>query len=401
MNSKTVNKIISVIVALLLWVFVIGEVNPVTQTTLAGVPVSLLNEETLTSRGLAIAGEGVYTADVLVEGQRADISKISPEDIVVTADLFGYGKGQSYLEISVKGPSSASNLEAKPARIPITIEELVSVSKPVSLSVTGLDVGKAEVGDIVLNPEEIEVIGAKSQVAAVNRIQVKVDGTKILENGKTLQLKAVPVDVSGMVVPNVELSADYVEMKAKLYAVKDVQLKLSTQGAIANGYSISSIDVPQTVKIKGPVSVLKNLESLSMEPINLEGLSANATLKVTVLLPDKVELADENKTIRAGITLKSVDSKEFTFSTSDIGLEELPEGLSATVDDGSISIKVYADEAVLEQLTKSDVVLKVSLAQATIETNSAAITAVCSQPVSSIVVKPQTITVKISESGVE
>lgn len=397
MNNKTVNKIISVMIALFLWVFVITEVNPVTQSTMPTVPVSLLNEESLASKGLAVAGDGGYAVDVVMEGQRADVAKVSQEDIVVTADVFGYGKGQSYLEVTVKGPSSLTSLESKPARIPVTIEDLVTVGKNVSLEVSGLDSSKAEVGNIILSPEQIDVSGAKSQVAKVNRILVKADGNKIKENGSSMQLKAVPVDASGTVVSNVELSSDTVKLSAKLYTVKDVNLKLVTEGAVANGYTISSIDVPKTVKVKGPASVLEGLDSVSMEPVNLNGLSANATLKVNIALPDRVELADENKIVRAGIILKSVGSKEFTFSASEVDIKDVPEGLSFTAADESISVKVYAEDDVLAQLTKDDITLEASLSLATAETTSAAVTALCSKTTSEIVIKPQTITVKISE----
>ena len=40
------------------------------------VPVQLLNVQSLTARQLAIAGDGEYTVDVVVEGRRADIAKI-------------------------------------------------------------------------------------------------------------------------------------------------------------------------------------------------------------------------------------------------------------------------------------------------------------------------------------
>jgi hypothetical protein len=62
LKSNTANKIISVIIAILLWTYVIGMVDPTKTTTIRDVPVQLLNEDSLTSKGLALSGEMDYTA---------------------------------------------------------------------------------------------------------------------------------------------------------------------------------------------------------------------------------------------------------------------------------------------------------------------------------------------------
>jgi hypothetical protein len=48
LKSNTANKIISVIIAILLWTYVIGMVDPTKTTTIRDVPVQLLNEDSLT-----------------------------------------------------------------------------------------------------------------------------------------------------------------------------------------------------------------------------------------------------------------------------------------------------------------------------------------------------------------
>ena len=66
-SGRTISIIISIIIALLLWSYVIIQVNPTKEETIARVPVQLLNVQSLTVRQLAIAGDGEYTVDVVVE----------------------------------------------------------------------------------------------------------------------------------------------------------------------------------------------------------------------------------------------------------------------------------------------------------------------------------------------
>jgi len=87
--EKTVVMIISLVIALFLWGYVIGKVNPLDTVTISDVPVQVLNSESLSDRGLALSGGASYTVSVSIEGTRADISKITASDIVATAEEQG------------------------------------------------------------------------------------------------------------------------------------------------------------------------------------------------------------------------------------------------------------------------------------------------------------------------
>ncbi len=399
MKSSTFNKVLSVVIALLLWVYVIGEVNPTTQHTFTNVPVSLVSMETLTSRGLAVAGSSDYTVDIVVEGQRADISKLNMDEVVATADLFGFGKGQSYIEVSVKVPETVKKIEVRPARIPVNIEELVAVSKPVRVSVNGLETGNQEVGNIKLKPSEIEVTGAKSQVDSVEFIQATLDATKILENGSTLQVTAIPLDHNETPVRNVRLSSEYVEVSAKLFGVKSVKLNAQTIGELSEGYEISSIELPNTIAVKGSKSTLRSLTEVNTEAIDLTDVSSNTTQKVKIQLPDGVELANANKTIEVKILVKEVVAKEFTYSADEIAVEGLSQGYKASIQTSEITVKVIGDDSVMDTIQKEDFKLLINLTDADTTTASAKLVVNHTKTVSRIIVTPEELNITVNEES--
>ena len=115
-SGSLFDKIISVVIALILWVYVVNVINPPSSSTIAGVPVRLLNQEVLAASNLAIAGADQYTVDVVIEGARSDILDIEEEDITANADLFGLGKGQNYLVVTVSVPEKITVKEIKSAR---------------------------------------------------------------------------------------------------------------------------------------------------------------------------------------------------------------------------------------------------------------------------------------------
>ena len=121
-SSRTITIILSVVIALILWSYVIIQVNPTKKETISKIPVQLLNVQTLTARQLAISGDGEYVVDVVVEGRRADIVKIKSEDIVAEADLFGWSKGENYIPVNVKVPSALKIVEIRSAKNDSSVE---------------------------------------------------------------------------------------------------------------------------------------------------------------------------------------------------------------------------------------------------------------------------------------
>lgn len=57
LENKNVLKIISLIIAILLWVYVMGEVNPDTKEKISDIEVTFVNTETLADEGLAVVHE--------------------------------------------------------------------------------------------------------------------------------------------------------------------------------------------------------------------------------------------------------------------------------------------------------------------------------------------------------
>ena len=91
-QSKTAMKVISLLMATILWGYVIWETNPVIKPTIGNVPVQMLNTDSMEEKGLIILNPQDYTVDVKVQGKKIDAGNIKAGDIRVTADLEGCGE---------------------------------------------------------------------------------------------------------------------------------------------------------------------------------------------------------------------------------------------------------------------------------------------------------------------
>jgi YbbR domain-containing protein len=355
LNSNTFYKIISVLVAVVLWAYVIEATEPVKKQTIQDVPVQLLNEESLAARGLALSGEANYTVDVEIQAKRADLSKISAGDIIAEADLFGYSIGKNYIPVTINAPENVTILSFSPVKINVVIEELVEVSRPIRVNFIGQFEDGIEAGRITTQPEVIKVSGAKSDVSTVAYIRADVPTTSLTEEETTVQANAVAVNRNGDEVSNVRLSTFFVSVTARLSKVKEVPLSVEITGEVAPIYEVIDLDIPSSVKIKGSRSDLAGISGLTAEAIDISPVSSTSRIPLKIALPEGVEFANGYENVAVGITIKPVATTEFVYTSDEILMEGVDGVSDIIITTPQIKVIVSGSEEVIADLKKEDV----------------------------------------------
>lgn len=396
-SGSLFDKIISVVIALILWVYVVNVINPPSSSTIEGVPVRLLNQEVLAASNLAIAGETDYTVDVVIEGARSDILDIAEEDITANADLFGLGKGQNYLVVTVSVPEKIAVKEVKSARIPVLIDELVKVSKPVRLHMTYINKGY-EIGGVTINPDEVIVIGAKSLVDAVSYVEVMVSEEKLTEEASTLQCSTKAVNADGDAMQGVRLSSAYVEVTASLYETKTVPLQVPIEGTLGDYIELVSQEIPQTITIKGPAVILENIQAIIARPVEIEGLTKDATIPVIPILPEGVEAAEESSDLTASFKLTVVKEASFDYGPGDIWIYNIPDGYEVDVLTETVTVTARGEEAIIQVLQRTDLQPAFNAAALTVGESDIQVATRYAQQMVNVELEPLTIRVRVSVS---
>lgn len=355
LNSNTFYKIISVLVAIVLWAYVIQVTEPVKNQTIQDVPVQLLNEESLAASGLALSGEASYTVDVEIQAKRADLTKISAGDILAEANLFGYSMGKNYIPITVTAPDDITIIAVKPIKIDVVIEEMVEVAKPIKITFIGQFAEGIEAGQVTTQPEEILVSGAKSEVSAVAYVKAEVNTSSLTTEGGTIQAKAVAVNSGGDVVQNVRLSSSFIDVTAKLSEVKEVPLSVEITGEVAQIYEVTSLDIPDSIKIKGTKEALAAVTGLSGTAIDISNVSSTSKLPIVISLPEGVEFATGYENLAVNISIKPVATKQFTYTAEEIQLEGIDGVSNITITTPQITVTASGSEVVIAGLKKEDI----------------------------------------------
>lgn len=354
LNNNTFYKIISVVIAICLWAYVIEVLNPPKTDTVIDVPVQLLNVDSLAAKGLALSGEANYTVDVKVEGKRSDLAKLDANKIVANADLFGYSIGKNYIPITLQAPDGITILQKDPSKINVVIEELVEVVKPIKVTFIGQLEDGIEAGQITTQPTEIKVSGAKSEVSAVAYVKVEVNTAKLTTEATTIQANAVAVNSNGDVVKNVRLSSAYIDVTARLSEVKQVPLTVDVTGAVDPIYEVTSMEIPDVVKIRGTKDALAAITELTASPVDISAVASTTNIPLDIPLPEGVEFASGSENLTMDITIKPIATKQFTYTSDEILLEGMEGTSNITITTPQVTVTASGSEVVIAGLKKSD-----------------------------------------------
>lgn len=191
MKNKIMSLLLSLAVAVALWVYVITTVSPGSTVTISGIPVVYEGETVLTEdRGLMLTSEKNATVSLTLSGNRSDLAKLDKSNIAVKVDLTKiYDPGDRKLTYSYTWPADVPNnaitVESKyPGEIPVTVEKKLKTAIAVQVAYNG-SVPEGFMDDrenAVLDYPEIRVEGPSSVVSLIDHARIEVDLTDRTES---------------------------------------------------------------------------------------------------------------------------------------------------------------------------------------------------------------------------
>lgn len=395
LQNKTFTKVLSVVIALVLWVYVIGEVNPTTTKTLENIPVKLLNTENLASKGLVVLDGDSFTVNLTVEGKRADILSINTENLLVTADLFGYGLGENYIAVNVELPNGITLVSSEPSKLKVLVDELITAIKPVVLRYVGELEEGMEPGQITQSAEAIEINGARSLVEKVSYIGADVDVTKLDTELKTMEAYAFAYAENGEVISNVKLASDVIDVSARLMSTKEVPLKLAMTGEELPDLQITSMDIPKTIVIRGDVEALALVEEIQAKDIDINSYTTSTEIPIEVFLPEGIEVATASDNLMAKLVIKGLSSKSFEYNTSVIKIDGLAAGFAAEIVPSNLIVSIVDKDTVLADINSTDVDIRINLEGLSMGAHQVNVTATVQDGERNASISPTQITVNI------
>lgn len=384
LTNNILLKGVSVAIAVVVWLLVINVDDPIIVSSISGVAVQVQNEAYIESGGkMSMIKDGENIITVEVKGKRSIVDKLSPEDLVATADLKQIVNMETdpiMVPIAVTcSKLKSADLEPNPRNLSVDIDDIMTQEYIVTVTSGESQPGKGyEIGSLTANPDKVSITGPQSLVRKIDKVVVTVDASNIQEN-TTKQVGLEIIDKnqdkfseSQMSYLKYDTSVPKVYVSVGLWAIKnDVSIKGGYVGTAAGGYKVDKITfTPENISVAGSQEALEALSAegnvirVPDETIDVTGKNSDFEVKVNIekLLPDDVKLTkDTSDTVIAAVSILPEDSKEYSISTKDISGENVANGLQLVYETEKVPIRIRENGSRLEDLKESDIKVRVDM----------------------------------------
>lgn len=388
-NSKI--KIISLLSAMVLWMYVMAIVDPEETKLFENIPVTITNKNELNERDLVIYPEQDLTTNIYVTGKLSNLKKVTKDDINVYGQINNplEGNNEIYLKVST---SQRVNYDFKNPVMIVTLEKIISEDKSIKVDITGS--GKNNVDNIMLqdNIDKVSISGPRSLVNKVKRVvgTVKVNGEL---NDFSQSIKLEPVDANGKVVEGIELEKDSVNVNITLLTQKTVPitLKLSDNSESGVNYTMSQ----NTVTIKGKKDIVDSINNIETQPVKLSEILPGTSKDIYLQVPSGITIETKYITIKKNSEENAV--AEYTYTAENIEIRNNTENIdkSKIKFPNSINVSIEYLQSI-GSINKDDIKLYIDLNEVSLEDNTCKIKYESIYEIEKINIDPDIVTIEES-----
>lgn len=368
-KSDITIKIFALLIAIILWSYVMGIEDPEKTTKIRNVPVTLTNLSALDRQNLKIMNPQEPTVNVEIAGRKSEIDKFIKsydKNILVQVDISGYDEGQVKVPVTVGLLNQGLNIRlvsTEPREILFTIEKIITKNLPVEVETIGNLPSGYVLGDISIRPQNVLVEGPRTWVNEVTDVIATVDlANRTMSESNSFPIKIV--DSKGNDVRGIEKNPNLVEIDIPVFRKIALPIELQTSGVLPDNYSITNIVInPSRVAITGDDSI-KNISKIDTKVVDINTLLDKSAVEVELDLPEGVQLVNPNEKITVSYDIEEVVSRDFTFNVGDITATNVDESLTVEgLDTGSeVRVQLRGSKSILDNINKEDVKLFVDLA---------------------------------------
>ena len=305
LENKNVLKIISLIIAILLWVYVMGEVNPDTKEKISDIEVTFVNTETLADEGLAVVHEQDLRVSAIVKGKRSVINEMKKTGLTATVDVADASEGKNRGKVELELPSGVTLDSISDDTISYRVEKSIEVKKTVEIDFVG-DAGNDK--DLVpwaydMYPDTVTVTGAESVVNEVDAVCGKITSNVVSESPKTVEVELMAVKKDGTEVQGVVLNHSKAKTTVRLMETRDVDVTITPKN-MENGKEVDSISGEDSVKVVGTSEALADLDSVSAT-VDVSDIKSQGKKELNFSLPTGVYLYNKGNSTEVTVKIKT------------------------------------------------------------------------------------------------
>lgn len=294
-------KILALILASILWVYVMNEQNPSVETTFQS-PVEVRNlDDTF------VVQDVPEIVRVRVRGPRNIVTGVALQDVKSYVDLKGLIQGKHSVRVHTLIPANLELIEIQPDKIQVSIDSIVARNIPVEVKLTGNQLQGTVLGKTASPVTQVKVEGLKSRLDVIDRVIAKVDMTN-RSGSFTAEVPLEAVYRDGTVQDGLTISPSKISIGINLYNEtnkKLVPIQPVTIDNVSTGMVLKAVTVdPEKIEIYGDPQTLAKTEALRTEMVSLVGVDKDADKVVKLQVSEGIYLKTNTVTMHIQVVKK-------------------------------------------------------------------------------------------------
>lgn len=313
-------KIVSVLIAVLLWLFISNSTNPFVPKTFTNIPVKIENESYLDQNGYIIKNKYRTSIDITIRGRQEVIDKVRTSDFEASLD-FSQIKSVDTKTLTITGPvctqKDVTIVSVNPPAIDVQLARNKSGTFPVDLKTNITMKPGYKLIKTSMTPDSYPIVAEESIIDSVDTIRANLD-IKDLDRDTTQTVVCKVYNKQGKEITS--LSAG-LNVNVKLEVAKEVPVSLVTRGRLATDHveTLRVID-PVKVLVSGPADALEKLTDIKTEQVDIDKVSGNFTTTAQLVLPEGMKLVNSPKEITVNISVEKLVVRDIELTSNDISI---------------------------------------------------------------------------------
>ena len=354
-KSNIIAKVVSVIIAIFLWYYVMGLVNPEETRTYRNITVAFKSLDYLNNTKLVNLGPSEAKVSVQVKGKKSELDNINENNIKAAIDFRGYSAGQARVPVKAEIIGQYNTLQVTsvgPSEIIFNLDSVESYKKPIEVRQKGEVKENYALSGLSMDVENVKLTGPESYIAKVDKVIAEIDLTN-KDKPFTISSKLYAVDIKDNQIDQVSLYPQVVNINAQIDKTKSVPIETDFVSHLPSNYKIVNIKTsPQNLVIKGQEDI-DSINSIKTEKIEVSDAvePKDGELIVKPILPKGVELLDENVKISVTYEVEEEAEREIKVPLANLELVNLSDDFELKdTNDKFITLRLKGYKSVLDKI---------------------------------------------------
>ncbi len=290
-------KIISVLIAIGIWVYIALVMNPAIEVTVRDLPIQFIGVESLNSRGLAVISESATTVTVKIKGSRKKMGNNDMKTIIAKADISSITEtGETNIPIEIVIPFENQGVSSQSEySVNVKVEKSAEKTLDIEVSTIGTLAPDYMPGDIVCDPKKVTLSGPKSAVDKISKAEAVLnynnEDVDIDTSAQIVFYGADNKEISMLdaLMGRISISVDNVSIHCPVLKMHKAEVKAEFgRQELPENFSYKTD--PFEVYVFGDENVSSKINEIKTEQIPLDKLLDNGKVKVKLIIPNGVKI---------------------------------------------------------------------------------------------------------------